>query len=127
MSAERIGVAKAWPDFVQVPTRHVLRAHELPGKAFIVYLYLVMRAGEDYKCFPTQTTIAGELGIPERTVNRAIADLARAQWIHKTDTPRREGLRWAHKLYLVTGPPVTDDETAEGLRDYYANWNPPQA
>lgn len=50
-------------------------AEELPHRAKTVYMYLKDRCNKDGQCYPAIGTIAKELQLYRRTVERAIADL----------------------------------------------------
>ena len=54
-----------------------------------VYIYLRDRANVSGVCWPGIKTIARELGLSPRTVQRALADLERRQLIEKRQRERR--------------------------------------
>ena len=53
-------------------------AEELPHRAKAVYMYLKDRSDKKGQCYPAIGTIAKELHLSRRTVERAIEDLIRA-------------------------------------------------
>ena len=56
-----------------------------------VYIYLRDRANVSGVCWPGIKTIARELGLSPRTVQRALADLERRQLIEKRNRRRSNG------------------------------------
>ena len=50
-------------------------AEELPHRAKAVYMYLKDRSNQEGQCYPAIGTIARELQLSRRTVERAIDDL----------------------------------------------------
>ena len=55
-----------------------------------VYIYLRDRADASGVCWPGIKTIARELGLSPRTVQRALADLERRQLIEKRNRRKRQ-------------------------------------
>ena len=53
-------------------------AKELPHRAKAVYMYLKDRSNKEGQCYPAISTVAKELQLSRRTVERAIDDLVRA-------------------------------------------------
>lgn len=66
-------------------------AEELPHRAKAVYMYLKDRADKDGKCWPAIGTIARELHLSRRTVERAVADLVQAGLLTKEQRWRDNG------------------------------------
>ena len=66
-------------------------AADLPHRARTVYMYLKDRANSDGVCWPGIKTIAGELGLSQSTVRRAIKNLEKGGWIIKTPRHRDNG------------------------------------
>lgn len=64
---------------------------ELPHRARTVYMYLKDRSDKDGKCWPAIGTIARELCLSRRTVERAIADLEKAGRLTKEQRWRENG------------------------------------
>ena len=58
-------------------------AEDLSHREKTVYIYLRDRADASGVCWPGIKTIAGELGLSPRTVQRALADLEHRQLIEK--------------------------------------------
>lgn len=56
---------------------------DLPHRAKTVYMYLKGRSNQEGQCYPAIGTIARELQLSRRTVERAIADLIRAGLLEK--------------------------------------------
>lgn len=54
-------------------------------------MYLKNRANKDKSCFPAVGTIASDLKISKRTVERALADLEKAGFIERTARWRERG------------------------------------
>jgi len=50
-------------------------SEELPHRAISVYMYLKERADKKSQCYPAMSTIAEELNLSRRTIQRAVADL----------------------------------------------------
>lgn len=61
-----------------------LYAENVPHRAVVVYRYLKDRANKDGTCYPSIGTIAKDLKLSRRTVQRAISDL------EKTGYPQKE-------------------------------------
>ena len=72
---------------------------DLPHRARTVYMYLRDRAGGG-SCWPGVKTIARDLHLSPRTVQRALNDLERAGYIQRRDTTARlEGPTLAENQY----------------------------
>ncbi|GHU81131.1 transcriptional regulator [Clostridia bacterium] len=76
-------------------------AAELPHRAVSVYMYLRNRAGKDKSCFPSIGTIARDLSLSKRTVERALADLERAGFLRREARWRTKGGRSSSLYTLV--------------------------
>lgn len=68
-------------------------AEQLPHRAKSVYMYLKDRCNKDGQCYPAIGTIARELQLSRRTVERAIADLVQAELLTKEQRWRENGGR----------------------------------
>ena len=68
-------------------------AKELPHRAKAVYMYLKDRSNQEGQCYPAIGTIARELQLSRRTVERAIDDLMRAGLVTKEQRWRENGGR----------------------------------
>ena len=68
-------------------------AEELPHRAKAVYMYLKDRSNQEGQCYPAIGTIARELQLSRRTVERAIDDLMRAGLVTKEQRWRENGGR----------------------------------
>lgn len=66
---------------------------DLPHRAKAVYMYLKDRCNKDNQCYPAIGTIARELQLSRRTVERAIADLVQAGFLKKEQRWRENGGR----------------------------------
>lgn len=64
---------------------------DLPHRAKTVYMYLKDRCDRKNQCYPSIGTIAGELRLSRRTVERAIADLQKAGLLEKEQRYRENG------------------------------------
>ena len=64
---------------------------DLPHRAKAVYMYLKDRSNTDGQCYPAIGTIAKELNLSRRTVERAIQDLVKAGLIKKEQRWRENG------------------------------------
>lgn len=64
---------------------------ELPHRAKAVYMYLKDRSNKEGQCYPAIGTVAKELQLSRRTVERAIDDLIRAGLITKEQRWRENG------------------------------------
>ena len=62
-----------------------------------VYIYLRDRANVSGVCWPGIKTIARELGLSPRTVQRALADLEHRQLIEKRQRHRANGSRTSNR------------------------------
>lgn len=77
-------------------------AKELPHRAKAVYMYLKDRSNKEGKCYPAIGTVAKELQLSRRTVERAIDDLVRAGLITKEQRWRENGGR-SSLLFTLKG------------------------
>lgn len=68
-------------------------AEELPHRAVTVFIYLKDRAGKDGTCYPAIGTIAKDLKLSRRTVQRAIVDLEQTGHLIKKQRWRENGGR----------------------------------
>ena len=66
-------------------------SEELPHRAISVYMYLKERADKNSQCYPAMSTIAEELKLSRRTIQRAVADLEKAGFIKTEQRFRRKG------------------------------------
>lgn len=64
---------------------------DLPHRAKAVYMYLKDRSNKEGQCYPAIGTVAKELQLSRRTVERAIDDLIRAGLITKEQRWRENG------------------------------------
>lgn len=71
----------------------MIYARDLPHRAKTVYMYLKDRCNRDNQCYPAIGTIARELQLSRRTVERAIADLEQAGLLVKEQRWRENGGR----------------------------------
>lgn len=77
-------------------------AKELPHRAKAVYMYLKDRSNQEGQCYPAIGTIAKELQLSRRTVERAIDDLVQAGLITKEQRWRENGGR-SSLLFTLKG------------------------
>lgn len=77
-------------------------ACNLPHRARTVYMYLKDRCNKENQCYPSIGTIARELQLSRRTVERAIADLERAGLLTKEQRWRENGGR-SSLLFTLKG------------------------
>lgn len=68
-------------------------SEDLPHRAKAVYMYLKDRCNQNNQCYPAIGTIAKELQLSRRTVERAIADLVQAGLLTKEQRWRENGGR----------------------------------
>ena len=68
-------------------------SEDLPHRAKAVYMYLKARCNQNNQCYPAIGTIAKELRLSRRTVERAIADLEQAGLLMKEQRWRENGGR----------------------------------
>lgn len=68
-----------------------LYAQDVPHRAIAVYRYLKDRANKDSTCYPSIGTIAKDLNLSRRTVQRAIADLEKTGHLIKEQRWRENG------------------------------------
>lgn len=68
-----------------------LYAEDVPHRAVAVYRYLKDRANKDGTCYPAIGTIANDLKLSRRTVQRAIADLEKTGHLVKEQRWRENG------------------------------------
>lgn len=68
-------------------------SEDLPHRAKAVYMYLKDRCNKNNQCYPAIGTIARELQLSRRTVERGIADLVQAGLLEKEQRWRENGGR----------------------------------
>ena len=68
-------------------------AAELPHRAVAVYLYLRGRANKEGQCWPSLHTVARDLKLSVRTVQRGIADLKQAGYLGTEQRYRQSGAK----------------------------------
>lgn len=73
---------------------------DLPHRAKTVYVYLRDRSNQDGVCWPGIKTIARELKLSPRTVQRAIRDLERAKLVSRQSRFRENG-SYTSNLYQL--------------------------
>lgn len=78
-------------------------AEDLPHRAKAVYMYLKDRSDKNGQCYPAIGTIARELHLSRRTVERAIEDLIRAGFLKKEQRWRENGGRSSLLYTLIDG------------------------
>ena len=86
----------------------------LPPRAVSVYMYLQDRSNRAGCCWPGIKTIAGELGLSPRTVQRALADLEHRQLIEKRQRHRANGSLTSN-LYRLTAAKKSQSPAKGGL------------
>lgn len=79
-----------------------------------VYIYLRDRADSNGVCWPGIKTIARELGLSPRTVQRALSDLERRQLIEKQNRRRPNG-GLTSNLYRLTASKKVQPPAKGGL------------
>ena len=87
---------------------------ELGHRAKTVYVYLRDRSDASGVCWPGIKTIARELGLSARTVQRALADLERRQLIEKRNRRRSNGSLTSN-LYRLTKQKTSQPPAKGGL------------
>ena len=80
---------------------------KLPHRAKAVYMYLKDRCDRKGQCYPSINTIAKELALSRRTVERAISDLIRAGLVQKEQRWRENGGK-SSLLYTLIRQEGTD-------------------
>ena len=80
----------------------VLYASDLPHRAIAVWQYLKGRADNDTDlCFPAVKTIAKDMKISARTVQRAVNDLISAGFIQREFRMRKHNAGQSSNLYTL--------------------------
>ncbi|MCQ5144548.1 helix-turn-helix domain-containing protein [Enterocloster bolteae] len=80
-------------------------AEDLPHRAKTVYMYLKDRCNQKGQCYPAIGTIARELHLSRRTVERAVADLVQAGLLTKEQRWRENGGKSSLLYTLKEIPP----------------------
>jgi predicted ArsR family transcriptional regulator len=75
-------------------------AADLPHRAVTVFMYLKNRANKDKSCFPSIGTIAVDLQLSKRTVERALRDLEKAGFVKCEARWRPKGGRSSNLYYV---------------------------
>ncbi|MFI3174770.1 MAG: helix-turn-helix domain-containing protein [Bacillota bacterium] len=73
----------------------------LPSRAIAIYLYLYDRTDAEGTCFPSVKTIARELNLSMRTVQRGVGDLVSEGYLEKEVRWRENGGRSSNLYRLV--------------------------
>lgn len=76
-------------------------AENLPHRAKSVYMYLRDRANRDGECWPCIRTIAADLRLSRRTVQRALSDLTAAGILTRSGRFRDNGSQTSN-MYLLS-------------------------
>lgn len=79
-------------------------AADLPHRAVTVFMYLKNRASKDGQCFPAIGTIATDLSLSKRTVERALADLEEAGFLLQEHRFRKKGGKSSNLYRLLDDP-----------------------
>lgn len=79
-------------------------AADLPHRAVTVYMYLKNRANREKSCFPSIGTIAADLKLSRRTVERALADLEKAGFLLREHRFRAKGGKSSNLYRLLDDP-----------------------
>ncbi len=79
-------------------------AADLPHRAVTVFMYLKNRANKDKTCFPAIGTIAADLKLSKRTVERALADLEKAGLLERVHRFRSKGGKSSNLYRLLDDP-----------------------
>lgn len=74
---------------------------ELPHRAITVYMYLKERADKNNQCYPAMSTIAEELNLSRRTIQRAVADLINVGYLKTEQRWRPKGGRSSLKYTIL--------------------------
>ena len=79
-----------------------LYASDLPHRAVSVWQYLKNRADNDTaSCFPAVKTIAKDMKISARTVQRAVNDLISAGYLRREFRMRKHNAGQSSNLYIL--------------------------
>lgn len=77
----------------------------LSGNTFLVYFYLVHCTGSHTECYPSESTIARELGISKTTVGKCIKELIQKKLVYCRNTfqtdPRTGKTRQSNNHYQL--------------------------
>ncbi len=96
---------------MSIKTQLIERAYtlNLTQRAMLVALYLINRSNKDGACFPGIKTIAKECKISQRTTQRAVKDLEKAQFVKREERYHEQGGQRSNMYYLQ----MTGDSTIE--------------
>lgn len=78
---------------------------ELPHRALSVYMYLHDRSDAAGICWPGVKTIAADLRLSRRTVQRALNDLEKAGWVSRQPRRRPNGSLTSNQYRLTHKKP----------------------
>ena len=101
-------------EFRKVICRDYVCVYKVIDSEKTVYIYLRDRADASGVCWPGIKTIAGELGLSPRTVQRALADLEHRQLIEKRQRHRANGSLTSN-LYRLTAAKKSQSPAKGGL------------
>ena len=76
-------------------------SEDIPGRAKMVYMYLVQRANSDGQCWPSEKRIALDLSISKTTAKRAISDLVSRGYISVEQRYRKCGAK-SSLMFTIT-------------------------
>jgi predicted transcriptional regulator len=79
-------------------------ADDLPHRAVTVFMYLKNKANKDKSCFPSIGTIAADIKLSKRTVERALGDLEGAGFVRREHRFRSKGGKSSNLYRLLDDP-----------------------
>ena len=79
-------------------------AADVPSRAVLVFVYLKNRANKDKTCFPAIGTIAADVKLSKRTVERALVDLEKAGLLDRVHRFRSKGGKSSNLYRLLDDP-----------------------
>jgi hypothetical protein len=99
----------------------IIKDADTSATAFRVYAALATYANSDKRCWPGVRRLAGDIGVNEKTVRRAIADLKDRGWL----SVRRRGFKKTN-VYTLFAEPLNSDRTrVSGHQDTNSSeWTP---
>ena len=77
---------------------------DLPHRAVTVFMYLRTRAGKERQFFPAIRSIATDLKLSKRTVERALSDLEKAGFLLREHRFRTKGGKSSNLYKLLDDP-----------------------
>jgi hypothetical protein len=79
----------------------LLRCPDLPAASKLLYGRLARFAGKDGRCFPSVETLAQEMGMTARQIQRLLVQLCKARFLRKEAQYRSDGSQTSNAYFFL--------------------------